>query len=90
MSEAKELDRVYFETNPSAFSYDRAPLPHEWVGIDFPATAKVSVYRINGMSRVRALQTDEGERLAPPVLDVDAEENKRKTARGSSAKKAVA
>jgi hypothetical protein len=57
MGEAKELDRMYFETNPTAFSYERAPLPQEWTGVKLPADAHVSVYRINDMSRVRALQS---------------------------------
>ncbi len=57
MSEAKELDRVYFEENPTAFSYERGPLPEEWSHVDVPADACVSVYKINNQSRVRALQT---------------------------------
>ncbi len=90
MSKAKEVDRLYFEANPNAFSYDRAPLPQEWSGGDVPADATVSVYRINGMSRVRALQSSSGERLATPIMDVDGEEYRRKTAFGSRAKKAAA
>lgn len=90
MSEAKEIDRLYFEANPSAFSYDRMPLPHEWADVEFPAEAKVSVYRINATSRVRALQLDGGERLAPPILDVDAEEKKTKTIWGGGRKKVAA
>lgn len=71
MSEAKELDRVYFEVNPGAFSYERGPLPQEWDDVEVPADALVSVYKINNQSRVRALQTVLGERLAEPIMDVD-------------------
>ncbi len=78
---AKEIDREYFETNPTAFSYERGPLPQEWVGVDVPADASVSVYKINNQSRVRALQTGLGERLAPPIMDIDAKKQKAAAAR---------
>jgi hypothetical protein len=90
MSKAKEVDRLYFEANPNAFSYDRAPLPQEWADGDIPADATVSVYRINGMSRVRALQNSSGERLATPIMDVDGEQYRKKTVFGSRGKNAAA
>ena len=90
MMNAKELDRVYFEANPSGFSYDRAPLPQEWAEVDIPTDATVSVYKINNVSRVRALQSRTGERLAPPIMDVDAEEHRGKALWGSGRKKAAA
>jgi hypothetical protein len=76
MSEAKEMDRLYFEDNPRALSYERDPLPQEWENVDLPADALVSVYRLNNQSRVRALENAEGERLAPPVIDVDDHKSK--------------
>lgn len=90
MSKAKELDRLYFEDNPTAFSYERPPLEQEWDGVDVPADASVSVYRINNQSRVRALQSAIGERLAPPVMDVDKEKYSGPPARTTSRAKAVA
>ncbi len=90
MSKANEVDRKYFEVNPTAFSYDRAPLAEEWSEVSIPADATVSVYKINNASRVRALQTSTGERLAPPIMDVDAGERRGKALKGSGAKKAVA
>ena len=90
MSTAKELDRLYFEDNPTAFSYERAPLPQEWDDVEVPADALVSVYRINNQSRVRALQSAIGERLAPPVMDVDKEKYSGQNARPVGRAKPVA
>ncbi|CAA9259696.1 MAG: hypothetical protein AVDCRST_MAG93-2133, partial [uncultured Chloroflexia bacterium] len=82
--------RLYFENNPTAFSYERPPLEQEWDGVDVPSDASVSVYRINNQSRVRALQSAIGDRLAPPVMDVDKEKYSGQSARTSSRAKSVA
>ena len=89
MSEAQERDRIYFEAHDGALTYERAPLAQEWPGEEIPSEAVVVVHRINDVSRVRVLQNGLGKRLAAPVLDVDAEEYRKKPLWGSRRKKAA-
>lgn len=68
---ASDLDREFFEENPTAFSYYRSPLREEWQDINVPEDARVSVYKINNRSRVRVLEDASGIRLAQPIMDGD-------------------
>ena len=70
MSTVYDHDLRWFVHHPTAYCYQRPPLPHEWPDLVVPPDAVVTVHLINHRCIVRVLALPGGPRLAE-VLDTD-------------------